>query len=310
MSQSNAIEIPHSKSTFKQQKLYSCRLFLNPIKSSIFYFSLSAICFIIAVVYVTTNKHLWEKEIRYDDICGDNAICSVKLIVDEDRDASEIFLYYKLTNFYQSNFMYTSSKNWEQLEGKYETGKKLNHCKPLDTMNGSILAPCGAVPSSVFNDTFDIDPNLAVFQKSGISAPKFKKIFKKTNDQYTSPGAWLNDNPIFPDGQLDERFINWIQTPAFPEFRKLWGRTNQKIKLKKGEYNIAINNNFPVKSFNGKKYIIFSETYWSGGDNKFLGYFFFVLFGINLLFGIIIIILFLTNSFPLYKHIKNISITY
>lgn len=307
MSQSNNADIPHSKSTFKQQRLYSCRFFLDPIKSAIFYFILSAICLAIGIAYIVTNKDVWEQEIRYDDICKDDATCTVKLVVDKDRSDSELFLYYKLTNFYQSNYMYTSSKNWDQLEGKYETGKKLKQCKPLDTINNSILAPCGAVPSSVFNDTFDIDPSLAVFEKSGISPPKLKKLFKKTNEQYSSPGAWLNDNAIFSDGQTDERFINWIQTAAFPEFRKLWGRTNQKIDIKKGEYTITIHNNYPVSSFNGKKYIVFSETYWSGGDNKFLGIFFLVLFGISLLFGIIILALYLTNSFPLYKHIYNLD---
>ncbi|KAK8883240.1 hypothetical protein M9Y10_045891 [Tritrichomonas musculus] len=306
MSEAKA-DIPHSKSTFKQQKLYSCRLFINPLTSAIFYFSLSIISLAIGISYISTSKDVWEKEIRYDDICDGKETCNVKLVIDKDRDESELFLYYKLTNFFHSNYMYTSSKNWDQLEGKYETGKKLDRCKPVQSIDGSILAPCGALPSSVFNDTFDIDSNLAIFEKSGISAPKSKDIFKKTNEKYSSPGAWLSNNEIFPDGQTDERFINWIQTAAFPEFRKLWGRTNKKIKLNKGEYDIIIHNNFPVSSFKGKKYIVFSETFWSGGSNNFLGYFFMALFGITLLIGIIVTVLYVTNSFPLYRHIKTLN---
>lgn len=310
MSESNNSEIPHSKSTFKQQKLCHCSFFLNPITSAIFYFILSAICLLIGVMYVVTNKDVWEREIRYDDKCDGEEICNITLDVDEDLEDSELFVYYKLTNVYQSNFMFTSSKNWDQLEGNYQTGKKLKQCKPLDTIDGSVIAPCGAVPYSVFNDTYDIDLNLPDIQKTGIAAPKFKKLFKKTNEKYSSPGAWLNGNEIFPDGQEDERFINWIQTAAFPEFRKLWGRTNKKVNIKKGEYNIMIHNNYPVKSFNGKKYIVFSETYWSGGDNKFLGTFFLVLFGLSLVMGIIVLALYLSNTFPLYKHIKNLDRPY
>lgn len=307
MTQKEEESIPHSASTFKQQKLYSCRFFLNPCTSSIIYFVMSGVCLILGICYIVANQNTWEKEIRYDDICDNQDTCTINLDVEEDHK-SELFVYYKLTKFYHSNFMYTSSKNWGQLEGEYESEKDLSQCQPLLKVDNTILAPCGALPHSIFNDTFDFDSAFPVIEKPGISEPQTKKFFKEPNSQYDGLGNWLKNNPIFPEGQQDERFVNWVQTAAFPTFRKLWGRTNKQVELKKGRYTITIHNNYPVKSFKGQKSLIFAEVAWIGGQNKFTGIFFMVLFGLSLILGVVPLILYFTNTFTLYQRIKNLDV--
>lgn len=42
-----------------------------------------------------------------------------------------------------------------------------------------------------------------------------------------------------------------MRTAALPYFRKLWGRIESDVK--KGKYEITIENNFDVYKFNGKK---------------------------------------------------------
>lgn len=66
-----------------------------------------------------------------------------------------------------------------------------------------------------------------------------------------------------PDLENDERYINWISTSPFSNFRKLWGVINVE---KEGEYLLFIESTFPY----GKKSLYFSEMSWMGTKNYFL----------------------------------------
>ena len=49
-----------------------------------------------------------------------------------------------------------------------------------------------------------------------------------------------------------------MRPAALPDFRKPWGKIDKT--LKKGEYILTIENNYPVKSFKGEKYFILSTV--------------------------------------------------
>lgn len=59
-----------------------------------------------------------------------------------------------------------------------------------------------------------------------------------------------------------------MRTAALPYFRKLWGRIESDVK--KGKYEITIENNFDVYKFNGKKHFVVSTANAFGGKNVFL----------------------------------------
>ena len=69
-----------------------------------------------------------------------------------------------------------------------------------------------------------------------------------------------------------------------PDFRKPWGRIEKD--LIKGEYSVIITNNYPVKSFDGKKYFILSTVNGLGGTNYFLGLLYLVVGGASIIVGI------------------------
>ena len=63
-------------------------------------------------------------------------------------------------------------------------------------------------------------------------------------------------------------FIVWMRTAGLPNFRKLWGEI--KEDLQKGDYTLAIANEYDVSSFAGSKYFVLSTTNLLGGTNYFL----------------------------------------
>ena len=90
----------------------------------------------------------------------------------------------------------------------------------------------------------------------------------------------------------DEHFIVWLRTAGLPSFRKLYAVIDQD--LDKGEYTLTIQNGqladanatvpmnaftgepqtslYPVKNFDGEKFVVLSTTSWIGGKNAFLGF--------------------------------------
>ena len=78
-----------------------------------------------------------------------------------DREASinlmDVFLYYKLTNFYQNHRRYVKSRDDNQLAGKLAPkDTPSDDCNPFRDIDGVPIAPCGAVANSLFNDTLKL----------------------------------------------------------------------------------------------------------------------------------------------------------
>jgi hypothetical protein len=89
----------------------------------------------------------------------------------------------------------------------------------------------------------------------------------------------------------DEHFIVWMRTAGLPNFRKLWGRIEAGIKA--GTYDLTIDNNYDVSSFDGKKTFVLSTTNALGGKNYFLAICYIVVGALCIVFAIIFLIAFL-----------------
>lgn len=64
-----------------------------------------------------------------------------------------VLLYYKLTNFYQNHRRYVQSYDANQLKGQFRSASTLgnSNCKPLGTLDGKPIYPCGLIANSIFN---------------------------------------------------------------------------------------------------------------------------------------------------------------
>lgn len=78
--------------------------------------------------------------------------CIIKFNVPADLSHS-VFLYYKLTNFYQNHRRYVKSLDSDQLRGKFVSTGDLNNgdCKPLAVIDNKAVYPCGLIANSWFN---------------------------------------------------------------------------------------------------------------------------------------------------------------
>lgn len=64
-----------------------------------------------------------------------------------------VFIYYKLTNFFQNHRRYVQSLSTDQLKGKSVSFSTLSSstCKPLATIGNRSIYPCGLISNSQFN---------------------------------------------------------------------------------------------------------------------------------------------------------------
>jgi hypothetical protein len=78
--------------------------------------------------------------------------CVVEFDIPVDIEPT-VLLYYKLSNFFQNHRRYVKSLNSNQLKGQGVSPSTLDDsdCKPLSTINGVAIYPCGLIANSVFN---------------------------------------------------------------------------------------------------------------------------------------------------------------
>jgi len=78
--------------------------------------------------------------------------CIVQFDLPADLEPT-VLLYYKLTNFFQNHRRYVKSLHSNQLKGRYVSPHDLDNsdCKPLSTIDGKAIYPCGLIANSLFN---------------------------------------------------------------------------------------------------------------------------------------------------------------
>jgi len=290
------------QSKFFQQRLPAWRPVPTLCAIIIFYTAFSLIFIAIGVVLIIFSNQIKEIEIKYNEKCKDkkNQDCQVEQEISEDMD-KPIFIYYKLYGFFQNNRRFMKSKSQKQLMGKETTLDEMKSdedCDPIYTnadmgfgenqpsaddqskkklIPKELAIPCGIMAKAFFNDKFKdwtINEDKLTINEKNIAWDMDKDLFKNLDKSK----QWIDIE--------DEHFIVWMRPAGLPDFRKLWGRIEER-DLKKGEkLSITVKNNYDVDKFSGDKSIILSTSNVFGGDNTFLGICFVAVGGISLLLGI------------------------
>ncbi|KAG0205678.1 hypothetical protein BGX28_002749 [Mortierella sp. GBA30] len=208
-----------------------------------------------------------------------------------------VFVYYRLTGFYQNHRRYVKSLDSKQLSGaaRDATELKSSTCDPLAVVmeNGVQypIYPCGLIANSMFNDTlglflnpFDSTTNSNksyILSPSGIAWPSdakkygppgytdFSKIRPPPNWALAYPNGYTASSPPF-DPSKDEHFQVWMRTAGLPNFRKLYSK-NEQDDLMSGTYTMDIDMNYDVTKYGGTKSVVISTVSFMGGRNPFLG---------------------------------------
>jgi hypothetical protein len=191
----------------------------------------------------------------------DAPVCTIQFSIPNDI-GPPVFLYYRLTNFYQNHRRYVKSLDTDQLEGHFVSNGTISSsaCNPIKLdPHGKAYYPCGLIANSLFNDTIHspIALNSPGQQSSqtyrmtnkGISWSSDAELYTKTkynNSQVSPPPNWAlrypdgytEANPI-PDLSKYEEFQVWMRTAALPTFSKLALRNDNDV-MPKGTYEISI----------------------------------------------------------------------
>lgn len=196
---------------------------------------------------------------------------------------NNVFLYYRLTNFYQNHRRYVKSISSSQLKGEAVPYSELSNCEPLvgNVNSTKPYYPCGLIANSLFNDTIyppkTADNKALAFSEQGIAWPtdieNFKTTAYKPEDILPPPSwKWIGDD--YTQSSLtglanNEHLMVWLRTAALPTFLKLYSHFSGNMEP--GVYTLEIKYNYDVKSYGGTKSIVISTMSWLGGKNSFLG---------------------------------------
>ena len=250
-----------------------------------------------------------ELEYRYDDLpaaankasaaascdyksATENATRSCFAVTISESLRPPVFVYYKLTNFYQNHRRYVKSRSDTELQGA--SSPSTATCDPLETNGqGQTYYPCGLIAASAFNDTIgaqlcsasgskctalssndSADTTNPSWRKKGIAWPSdVANKFRYPSKPY-DPARYTNvsdDGHTLPDVE-DEDFIVWMRTSGLPTFKKLY-RVIDDTQLDAGSVLlVSTTDSFRTEGYGGQKWIVLSETSWMGGRNLFLGW--------------------------------------
>lgn len=240
----------------------------------------------------TDPKFQW-KLTEADGDWGSHEVCTIKYTLGKDLEGP-LYLYYKLTNFYQNHRKYVELYDLDQLKGKPVTGGDLtDKCNPLRRLDddlGKTIYPCGLIANLMFNDTLGNpvllnpsngeDNQTYTFYDDDIlwisdRTNKYGKteylpedVVPPPNWMLRYPDGYTEDN--MPDLQQWQHFQNWMRTAGLPQFYKLYGK-NKNTTMELGTYEMDIGLYYPVKVFGGTKLVVITTSLTFGGRNMALG---------------------------------------
>lgn len=277
-------------SDFYQQRLRAWQPILTPTWVIVTFLAVGIPFIGIGIGLKLVSDGVVEYSVQYDGPGTDPAIlanchvdtgvsprtCRVPISVDKEMKGTT-YVYYQLDNFYQNHRRYVKSRSDKQLAGTiYDSSSSVSSdCDPLTTRGSKVLDPCGLIANSFFNDTIKLSSTSFNMSEKDISwasdrSKKFKAISPEVQAQYASTVAFINST--YPNVQdvTDEHFIVWMRVAALPSFRKLYGHIDATVPAGT-TLNFDIDANYPVSSFDGKKYLVVSTVSFLGGKNAFLG---------------------------------------
>lgn len=197
-----------------------------------------------------TSTPTWQKRAGNDS----TTICSLYFDIPHNI-GPPVFMYYRLTNFYQNHRRYVQSLHLPQLQGEAVPNKTISGspCDPLTLdPSGKAYYPCGLIANSLFNDTIHspkwVNHGIYHMTNKGIAWESDKQRIKNTKYkpwQVVPPPNWQKRYPNnyteenMPQLHDDEEFMVWMRTAGLPAFSKL-SRRNDTAHMPAGTYILDI----------------------------------------------------------------------
>jgi len=250
-------------------------------------------------------------------------VCRLQFDIEHQLDAP-VYMYYRMTNFYQNHRRYVKSYDQGQLDGDAKSYGSIQgtDCAPLDVDEETRKPyyPCGLIANSLFNDTFfspillnaqDGD-NSTTFEMTnqGIAWSSDGDLYHQTKyrpDEVVPPPNWRRRFPEYTEanpppniGEWEEFWV-WMRTAGLPTFSKMALRQDD-IAMKPGRYQMDIWDEFNTTMYDGTKSILISTRTVMGGKNPFLGIAYLVVGGLCILLGALFTVTYIVKPRKLGDH--------
>lgn len=271
-------------------ELREWRAFITPRTAVIVLYVLGFAFIGLGTTFFVITGNMADIEVRYDDACEGKEECIVWFNTTEEI-SGKISIEYKLYGFYQNHRRMFESRSYAQMKGEMLDYNGLSECSPEISVNDSkstenLYAPCGLMPLSFFNDTYEwMEKETAAFTEEGISIKSDKEtLFKGINEGYNKSKRWLLNYKDFPGEVQNEHFIVWMRTAAMPTFLKLYAKCYD-CTMPIGNYSIKIHMNYPTSMFSGRRALVLSTTSSLGSGSYFISTAYMSMGGISLIFA-------------------------
>ena len=265
------LETDGSRHGFLQQKLPMKRLVLSPSLYIVVFTPIGLICLVVGTVLLFAHDSAIEVSFEYGSKCPVGNICDFVIPITQ-RMKYPIAVLYELKNFYQNHWNSVRSRSDKQLMGEYVRYDDMKQCVPFRSVNddpspNQWILPCGLQAISFFSDTISVKEfktlEISEYQTTGIKVKSLNSMYKGVK--------WLEESPSWPTANILQRFSLWMDTAAFPNFRRLYGVAPGKGYLEPGNISITINNQYNVSRFKGTKSVILTTKGSYPDSSRYLG---------------------------------------
>jgi len=259
---------------YETGKCVACRPLLSLLQLTIWCMVWGVLFIMLGSIITVADNGVVHQEFRYDNQCTINSTCTVQGTVKKTMKAP-IYVYYRISKFYQMHREYLQSKDPLQLNG--DSIPSPETCVGADKdENGNVYYPCGLMANSKFNDTIylSLDGGSTTlsgtnWDKSNIAWSTDKDVFKtRALETYeTSAGAF-----DYTVGAVnDPDFIVWMRPAATLNLRKLYRKIGSQDLTAGTTLTFTFQNNYEVSAFGAEKHVILTQLSSFGSHSDFLG---------------------------------------
>jgi hypothetical protein len=234
---------------------------LSPKTSIITFFAIGVVLLILGFALHVSMSDLQLVSERYDNLfVNSSEPFTLNMTIAKPMEGTVVFLY-KLVGFYQNHRRMYASKSYPQLAGEHATDRALSGCSPLiykddDAVDANLFVPCGSLAVSFFDDFFAADN----FSQVGIALrPDRDDLFRPISPEYRTGIRHLLDKSDFPGETVNEHFIVWMRSAAFPVFMKPFA-VCRRCHIPAGTFSLVIKRNYPMSAFDGERWAVLAEV--------------------------------------------------
>lgn len=257
----------------------------DPKCAGVFFFILFIFALVLTSVILSHSFEIFEKT---KEIIDQKATFDLDS-EDIDNIKGDLFIYLEYEDYYQNHRIYLKSKSKEQLADE-ESSSLSTDCEPLykesdlkkdlkdkfgNLSDDDKILPCGLMPASYVETIITAsndDGNLDIDESDITWTTDDDRKYQKQKNSY------LNIT--------DDHFIVWMRNSPTRRLNKLFGRIKEN-DLKKGKLEFKVEEMENRLGYKPDKYIKISTNNRLGGKNNVLGWTFFVVTILSLVWCIV-----------------------